>query len=104
VQQQDILTVRQAATAAQPNGPLWCELVHEREKILVVDLIATQLQAKGATPPASHKGVRPRQLRPSPERATITLHQWSELVVLSTGEDSRHHHHTTGGVRLLAPV
>jgi hypothetical protein len=66
VQQQDKLTVRQAATAAQPNGPLRCGLVHERERILVVDLIATQLQPKGATPPASHKGVRPRQLQPSP--------------------------------------
>jgi hypothetical protein len=41
---------------AQPHRPLRYRLAHEAERILVVELAATQLQAKGVAPPGSREG------------------------------------------------
>jgi hypothetical protein len=49
-QRRSKLTYMQATTMAQPREPPWHELVLEVERILMVDLAATQVQAKGVAP------------------------------------------------------
>jgi hypothetical protein len=50
------LTGRQAAAAARPHEQLQHKPMLEAERILMVDFVATQAQAKGAAPSANDEG------------------------------------------------